>query len=148
MKTSSSSILSLRCLDTHSVSSPQRLSISVQSFYFCTDFPLQLPHLHVSVTLFFFECLVTLLSRRRLTKLLVVIFLSSTTVIQLVQFAIGIAHALQIYYVPGCDYSFGVATFELLEAIFFFVVFFNFYRKSYWRARKLTTDNNNKVKSS
>ena len=56
-------------------------------------------------------------------------------VVQLVQFAIGIVHSLQIYYVPGCDYPWGVATFELIEALYFFYVFFSFYRKSYWRAR-------------
>lgn len=55
------------------------------------------------------------------------------TVVQLVQFALGIAHALQIYYVPGCEYPKPIATFELLEAMYFFGVFFNFYRKSYWK---------------
>lgn len=53
--------------------------------------------------------------------------------VQLAQFALGIAHALQIYYVPGCQYPKPIATFELLEAIYFFGVFFNFYRKSYWK---------------
>ena len=53
---------------------------------------------------------------------------------QLVQFAIGIAHALQVYYVPDCRYPKAVATFELTEAVYFFVTFFNFYRRTYWKS--------------
>ena len=57
-----------------------------------------------------------------------------TTVIQLVQFAIGIAHALQVYYVPGCRYPKAVANFELAEALYFFITFSNFYRRMYWKS--------------
>lgn len=54
------------------------------------------------------------------------------TLIQLIQFAIGMVHALQVYFVPGCRYPRAVANFELAEALFFFITFSNFYRKTYW----------------
>lgn len=53
------------------------------------------------------------------------------TVVQLIQFAIGIAHSLQVYVVPGCNYPRWVANFECIEAAYFFVVFFRFYLRTY-----------------
>lgn len=60
-----------------------------------------------------------------------------SVVMQLVQFALGIVHALQIYYIPNCQYPRWVANFELAEAIYFFVVFFRFYRRAYWGTKNV-----------
>lgn len=59
------------------------------------------------------------------------------TKIQLVQFAIGIAHSLQVWVVPGCRYPRFVASFELMESIYFFVVFFRFYLRTYAKEKKI-----------
>ncbi|KAI1304249.1 Elongation of very long chain fatty acids protein 7 [Halotydeus destructor] len=63
------------------------------------------------------------------------------TVLQLVQFAIGIVHSLHVYIVPNCTYPRWVSSFELAEALYFFVVFFRFYRRTYSNVRtKVTKD--------
>lgn len=58
------------------------------------------------------------------------------TLIQLAQFAIKLVHAMQVYYVPNCDYPKAFANLEIAQSIFFIFTFSNFYFKTYWKNDK------------
>lgn len=64
------------------------------------------------------------------------------TLVQLFQFAICACHALQPYYIPGCQYPKAVANFEFAESLYFLFFFSNFYLTTYL----VKTSENKKIK--
>jgi len=68
------------------------------------------------------------------------------TKIQMIQFVLIFIHEFQLFYKNECDYPMGLAYFIAANAVVFFILFANFYLKSYLSKRSSTkADKNGKA---
>jgi len=67
------------------------------------------------------------------------------TIIQLVQFVLCTIHSLYMFFDTSCSCSKLLISFQIIHGVLFFHLFFNFYKRTYWKSK--TGDKTNEVSS-